>query len=284
MFNIVFAMALAATAPPEPGVSQALARERASAIRDLRYEVWFDIPRERTAPVEGRVVVRFTLSAPRRLVLDFAQPRERVRSVRTAVGPADVTFENGHLIVPEQQTRAGANALTIEFTAGDEALNRNDEFLYTLFVPARAQLTFPCFDQPDLKARYQLTLDVPADWQVIANGPEAGRQPQPDSRVRVRFAETQPLPTYLFSFAAGKFSVETASRGTRELRLFHRETDAAKVARNRDAIVDLHASPALDSVNVLASQPPPFGNIDLDQVAGVLDEVRARTRGAAERL
>ena len=55
------------------------------------------------------------------------------------------------------------------------------------------------------------------------------------------FAETQPLPTYLFAFAAGKFSIETAERNGRTFRMFHRETDAAKVARNRDAIFDLHA-------------------------------------------
>ena len=63
----------------------------------------------------------------------------------------------------------------MDFTAGDESLNRNDEFLYTLFVPARAQFAFPCFDQPDLKARYRLTLEVPADWQAIANGAETIR-------------------------------------------------------------------------------------------------------------
>ena len=47
----------------------------------------------------------------------------------------------------------------------------------------------------------------------------------------MRFAETQPIPTYLFAFVAGKFSVETARRNGREFRMFHRETDAAKVAR-----------------------------------------------------
>ena len=55
------------------------------------------------------------------------------------------------------------------------------------------------------------------------------------------FAETQPLPTYLVAFAAGKFEAETAERGGRTFTMYHRETDAAKVARNRDALFDLHA-------------------------------------------
>ena len=69
------------------------------------------------------------------------------------------------------------------------------------------------------------------------------------------FAETQPLPTYLFAFVAGKFSMETAVRDGRELRMFHRETDAAKVARNRDAIFDLHAG-ALDWLQQYTARSP----------------------------
>jgi aminopeptidase N len=108
-------------------------------------------------------------------------------------------------------------------------------------VPARARLAFPCFDQPDLKARYTLTLDIPKAWEALANGEESGRA-EHVGRQTIRFAETAPLPTYLFAFAAGRFQIETAERNARRFRMFHRETDAAKVARNRDAIFDLHAA------------------------------------------
>ena len=57
----------------------------------------------------------------------------------------------------------------------------------------------------------------------------------------VQFAETEPLSTYLFSFVVGDFKVEEAVRNGRTFRMFHRETDAAKVARNKNAIFDLHA-------------------------------------------
>ena len=99
----------------------------------------------------------------------------------------------------------------------------------------------PCFDQPDLKARWTLALDVPSGWQVLANGAETARE-ESSGVVKVGFAETPPLPSYLFAFAAGKFSIETGERAGRTFRMFHRETDAAKVARNRDAIFDLHAA------------------------------------------
>src|SRR6266550_2752075 len=242
------------------GVSEALARERAAALAAVRYDLAFTIPLDRQQPVQGRLLLRTTLAGPHRIVIDFSAPKERVHSLKVAGASISPIYSEDHLIIPAEATRAGENSIVIEFAAGDDALNRNDDFLYTLFVPARAHLTFPCFDQPDIKARYTLALDVPAGWETVANGPEAGRESAAD-RVRVRFAETKPLPTYLFGFVAGKFSVERAMRNGRELRMFHRETDAAKVARNRDALFDLHAA-ALAWLEDYTAIPYPFDKLD----------------------
>ena len=257
---MIFFLLLATLAAPGAGIPETLARERAAAISAVRYELEFRIPAARSEPIRAREVVRFQLSAPHRVVLDFAQPRERLLSVSRDGRPIEFTFANNHLSIDAAQTTAGENELTIEFLAGDDSLNRNDEFLYTLFVPARAHQAFPCFDQPDLKARYTLTLDVPEGWRVVANGATTAEQVAA-GRTVARFAETQPLPTYLFSFAAGKFQVETATRNGREFNMFHRETDAAKVARNRDAVFDLHAS-ALAWLEEYTGIPYPFGKFD----------------------
>ena len=77
----------------------------------------------------------------------------------------------------------------------------------------------------------------------------------------LRFAETPPLPTYLFAFAAGAFSVETGERAGRTFRMLHRETDAAKVARNRDAIFDLHAT-SIAWLERYTGIPYPWGKFD----------------------
>jgi aminopeptidase N len=250
--------------PIDAGVSQALAQERASTIRDLRYDLTFLVPSSKSEPVQGRAVVTLTLQAPSRLVFDFAQPRQNVRTLTVGGADAGAEFINGHIVVPAKATHAGANRIELDFVAGDDALNRNDEFLYTLFVPSRARLAFPCFDQPDLKARYRLTLSVPDGWQAVANG--AGRateatRPSGSGGIRVEFEETPPLPTYLFAFAAGRFSIETATRNGRVFRMFHRETDAAKVARNREALFDLHAR-ALTWLEEYTSIPYPWGKFD----------------------
>lgn len=67
------------------------------------------------------------------------------------------------------QHRKGKNDIYIRFTAGNQSLNRNDEFLYTLLVPDRARTVFPCFEQPNLKASFTLQLDIPSEWVAVSN-------------------------------------------------------------------------------------------------------------------
>jgi aminopeptidase N len=101
----------------------------------------FRFPRQVGAD-QGPRVVSFTLSdASSPLSLDFAS------------APA------GHLVYPSSALHAGENHIEIDFDAGDAPLNRNDEFLYTIFV-ARAHGRFPVSTSP-IKARWTLSLDVP---------------------------------------------------------------------------------------------------------------------------
>ena len=167
-----------ARSAPRRGVSEALARERAAAVRDLRYDlVLRDARRSRRPPVPRPGVVRLALSGPAAASSSISRSRaSRLRAVRARrARDAAVESSTATSSCPPSHAGRGERASQFEFVAGDEALNRNDEFLYTLFVPARARLAFPCFDQPDLKARYTLSLDVPAGWQAVANGADVGR-------------------------------------------------------------------------------------------------------------
>jgi aminopeptidase N len=233
---------------PQPGLPQApgagvplsLAEERVRRIQDLRYELRFVIPAEPSAPVKGQVTIRFLLEdATRPLALDF--PPLRQHGAQANGRGITLSQVADHLVIDPSDLRQGPNEIAMGFDAGNAALNRNPDFMYTLFVPARARFAFPCFDQPDLKARFSLTLDIPTGWEAVANGEETGRETRPAGQT-IRFVETPPLPTYLFAFAAGRFQIETAERNGRRFRMFHRETDAAKVARNRETIFDLHAA------------------------------------------
>ena len=247
---------------PEAGTSETLGRDRAARVSHLRYDVAFSVPTARQAPIVGRETITFDLagaSAP--LAVDFDPHRmNAVHAIDVNGASVQARAANGHLLFPASALQQGENQITIAFDAGDVPLNRSDDFLYTIFVPARAHEAFPCFDQPDLKARWTLSLEVPEGWEAVSNQAASARDTR-DGRTRLGFAETQPISTYLFAFATGRFSIERAERRGRELRMFHRENDAQKIARNRDAIFDLHAA-ALDWMEQYTGIPYPFGKFD----------------------
>jgi aminopeptidase N len=226
-----------------PGISESLAAERRARISNLRYELTLAVPAKRTDAIEATARLRFDLRNPASaLALDFAPAPERILGITANGKPLAWRYANQHIILAKP-----ANDITIHFHVGDGPLNRNDEFLYSLFVPARAHHAIPCFDQPDIKGRFTVNMQVPPGWVAFANQ-ELG-------------TPTEPLPTYLWHFAAGKFQVETETRNGRRIRMFHREPDAAKVARNRKAIFDLHFA-ALQWMEEYTAIPYPFGKFD----------------------
>ena len=246
--------------PPGPGIPLTLAEDRAGRVSNVRYDLKLTVPEPQAERLRGTIVIRFALTdASRPRSLDFA-PADGVVATRVAGKVADLHRVPDHLVVPSELLRRGENEVEVEFLAGDASLNRNPEFLYTLFVPARAHLAIPCFDQPDLKARWSLGLDIPAAWQAVSNGAERERR-EYAGRVHLSYAETQPLSTYLFAFAAGRFQIETGERRGRTFRMLHRETDAAKVARNRDKVFDLHDA-ALQWLERYTGIPYPWGKFD----------------------
>ena len=129
--------------PPGPGIPLPLAEERARRVSDLRYDLHFSIAAELASPITGRVAITFTLKdAGQPLALDFTPPKG-VRSVRTPATSIPYTIVPDHIVLPAESLLEGRNEILIDFVAGDASLNRNDDFLYTLFVPARAHLAFP---------------------------------------------------------------------------------------------------------------------------------------------
>jgi aminopeptidase N len=255
------ARAMAQTSEPAEGVALDLAKARSANVSRLRYELALAVPAALSHPVTGSTVMRFRLAdASRPLVIDFdaaGAPQATITANGVAVPTRAV---NGHLVIPAAPLRRGENTVRIDFRAGDAPLNRSADLLYTWFVPARARLALPCFDQPDLKGRWSVTLEHPAQWQSVANGAEQDRRRIGD-RVRVRFQQTQPLPTYVVAFVVGDMKVETAVRQGRTMRMFHRESDAAKLARNRDALFDLHAK-SLEALERYTGIAYPFGKFD----------------------
>ena len=251
----------------EPGVSLALATQRKALLSDINYALRFEIPADASAPIPATATITFNLAetgAP--LQLDFREDGDKIHSVTSNGSSSAYGFEQEHLIIPAAELVAGNNTLTIDFTAGDSSLNRNPEFLYTLFVPDRARTAFPLFDQPDLKATWELTLVVPNHWEAIGNAPLASESEQGDNKT-LTFARSDLISSYLFSFVAGEFDKVTRDINGRQISLLHRESDAEKVERNIDAAFELHGA-ALNFLEDYTGIDYPFQKFDFALIPG----------------
>jgi puromycin-sensitive aminopeptidase len=80
----------------------------------------------------------------------------------------------------------------------------------TQFEAADARRAFPCFDEPEFKARFALTLIVPEDAVAISNGEEQESRALGGRRKEVRFAETPPISSYLVAYCIGPFDATPA--------------------------------------------------------------------------
>ncbi|MGB5186828.1 MAG: M1 family metallopeptidase, partial [Acidimicrobiia bacterium] len=77
----------------------------------------------------------------------------------------------------------------------------------TQFEATEARRAFPCWDEPDLKATYGVTLVVDDGLTAISNGAEAERTDVGGGKVAVRFVDTIKMSTYLVAFIIGELEV-----------------------------------------------------------------------------
>ena len=212
----------------EPGVSLVLAQYRAQYVRDVAYNLSFTIPGEAESRVVFEEEIAFEWGGDGDLQLDF-QGLLRAASINDANLDSSC-YHDEHIVVPARYLEKGRNRIRIGGKCSDKSLNRQADYLYTLFVPDHARSAFACFDQPDIKGRYTLSLVMPADWTAISNGLLQSNT-EADGQRSMTFRTTEPLPTYLFSFTAGRFSEQKAVRDGRQLTALYRETDPQKVAQ-----------------------------------------------------
>lgn len=246
----------------QPGVSRELAQFRKEHFEGVRYNLFFSIPESREEAVTGTAEITLAVREKQPVIIDFRGEPEQVASVLLNGRKVPYTVKDEHIVIGAKDVANGENRVTVEFTANDQSLNRRDEFLYTLLVPDRARTLFPCFDQPDMKSLFTLSLEVPSSWQAVANGAiEQVDSTSVTGRRRVYFRETEPLSTYLFSFVAGKLTRETYSRDGRDISIYHRETDPKKVAQCPDIASEVFD--ALEWQEEYTQIPYPFAKYDL---------------------
>lgn len=245
----------------EPGVSKQLAEYRKARISKVNYTLEFDIPGNKAEKIVAKEILSFNLSANERtLQLDFKEDKSKIWKLTVNGKSAAIRHEQEHLLIAATDLKKGTNQVEIEFQSGEGALNRNADYLYTLFVPDRARTVFPCFDQPDIKATYELTLKLPADWKAIANAALKDAAVSNDRKV-FHFVKSDTLSTYLFSFVAGKFEQQYGTVGNQKADFLYRETDTAKIRYSMNDIFKIH-NDALRYFENWTGIPYPFQKFD----------------------
>ena len=243
----------------DAGVSRELAEWRKATINDLRYELSFDL-------IENCGVANITLSTANKqdIIFDFRNT-DKVYAVYDVASDEHIEYrcENEHIIIAASalEGREMPLQIAINFGIDNQSLNRKPDFLYTLLVPDRARTLFPCFDQPDMKAEYNLSLTLPEGWVAVSN--TAVRSVEGNT---VTFEPTEPLSTYLFSFVAGEFDSRTYDDGNHRFTAYYRETDPKRLAQ-LDTIFEQVAA-SLEWLEEYTGIPYPFAKYDLIMLPG----------------
>jgi len=146
---------------------------------------------------------------------------ERIRlraPAQLSPGPATLRIEYDGRISDQLE---GFYRSTFEGPDGPELLG------VTQFEAPHARRAFPCWDEPALKATFEISLVCDAGLLAVSNAAEAARRELPDGRVRFDFAPTIPMSTYLVAWVIGRF--ETTAAGPDAplpIRVIHRPGQA----------------------------------------------------------
>jgi aminopeptidase N len=274
--------------PPRDVLRQDEAAWRATRVRDVRYDLALELAAGSTE-YAGRVVVGFELlpgdgevwldhtasaGPPEVLVngepLADAQVGHRVRLPEgLAPGPVEVCVTYRHAY---DHTGDGFH----RFVDPEDGT----EYVYSNFQPFDAHRLFPCFDQPDIKATYRVSVDAPSDWAVVS-ATRAHVETLPGGVRRHRFAETARFSTYLLPVIAGEWHEVREERDGLSLGLYARRSMAGFVEREASELFEVTRQ-GFAFYASLFDQPYAFGD-KYDQLfvpefnAGAMENVAAVT-------
>ncbi|WP_030917834.1 aminopeptidase N [Streptosporangium amethystogenes] len=224
------------------------ARERARLLSVQSYAVELDLT-EGEERFESVTTVRFTSTRPgAETFVDLAGAKVRkavLNGVELDVSGYDL--ETGRLPLPGL---AGTNELRVDadcsYTRTGEGLHRfvdpvdKSVYLYSQFETADAHRMYACFDQPDLKATFELTVLAPSHWEIISNAaPDSaedlvehhGRHGALQAAKRWHFPPTPVMSTYITALCAGPYHKVTSEHDGIPLGLYCR----ASLAEHLDA-------------------------------------------------
>jgi aminopeptidase N len=123
----------------------------------------------------------------------------------------------------------------------------------TQFAPCNARSAFPCFDEPNLKARFDFEIEIPEDQTALSNMPEkeTRKSAKREGWNVVAFKTAPAMSTYLYAWAFGDFEyVEDFTRKNMPVRVY---TTKGLKEQGRWALLNCHQ--VVDFSKVKSSYP-----------------------------
>ncbi|MDN6399998.1 MAG: aminopeptidase N [Brachybacterium sp.] len=200
------------------------ARSRASFLSTDSYDIRLDLTTdERTFLTE--TTLRFSSTEARPTFVDLIAPSvEEIELNGELLSDPASRFDGARVQLPT--LAEGENTVRILATGRymntGEGLHRfvdpvDDEvYLYSQFEVSDARRMFACFEQPDLKASFALTVTAPAHWRVISNAPTPAPSPAGEGIATWAFDPTERISTYLVALIAGNYQGGTGEITTRD--------------------------------------------------------------------
>ena len=237
------------TAPAEPGAAVRLP----DAVVPISYRLWLD-PDAPHMSFNGSVAIAVqAVRAAPAIVLNAADlSLDRVsldgaaaKSVKLDPAAETATLDFGHSIRP------GPHILRIDYrgrvrteSSGLFALDYDTpqgkrRMLVSQFENADARRVVPCWDEPDRKATFQLTLAVPAGQMAVSNTPAASTQAMAGGGQRVTFAPTPKMSSYLLFLAEGDLERVSRKVGGVDIGVVVRRGSAAQARFALDQAAEL---------------------------------------------
>ena len=221
--------------PQSQFLTQQQAQLRAQQVANVSYQLNYQLSSGTT--FRAQTTLNFDWQGghyPLRVDLNQA----KIHKVLINDVPLYPDYNGQFLLFNSKLLQSGHNQIYIEFSrhysTNGEGLHRfvdpvdNKVYLYSHFEPAAAQQMFPSFDQPDIKATYQLTVTAPTQWTVISATKEKQVQRQGNHNIWY-FPVSPKLSTYNFSMHAGPYKVWQDNSGRYPLRLFARQSVASQI-------------------------------------------------------
>ena len=211
-----------------PNLTREQAITRAATISVENYRIDLDLTGRPDASAAGetfvsRSTVTFTAQPGAETFVDIVAAGVRSATLNgTAIEIGDYDEATGLTLTGLAERNELVVEADCEYSHTGEGLHRfvdptdNQVYLYSQFETADAKRMFACFDQPDLKATYDITVTAPQDWEVISNGAAtekigtgaetSGRSASSAPVVEHTFATTPPMSTYLVALIAGPYA------------------------------------------------------------------------------